>query len=116
MAEHILFAGWRGLVPGREKQALALGQKVGELLTKMGSDGLIEGLNTYQLDPHGGDLNMFMIITGESEKLAQVKQNPQFRECVIEANYCLEGYGLVDGVTGETGRNRTAILAKLFND
>ena len=34
MADHFIFFGWKGAVPGREKQALELGQKAGEFWTK----------------------------------------------------------------------------------
>lgn len=116
MADHILFAGWKGVVPGLEKMSRELGQETTEVLTKMASDGLIEKVFRYQLDPHGGDLNYFLIIIGEAQKLAQVRQDPKFRECIIKASYCLEGYGLVDGVTGETVAKRMAILTSLFKD
>ena len=114
MSDHILFAGWKGVVHGFEKMSLELAQETTEILTKMAGDGLIKNAFRYQLDPHGGDLNHFLIIIGEAENLAKVRQNPEFRKCMIKASYCLEGYGLVDGVTGETDRKRMDILIDLF--
>ena len=114
MADHVIFFGWKGTVPGREKQALALGQKATEFFTRMAKDDLIKKVQNCQLVPHGGDLNYFLIVSGEADKLTQVKMDPDFMDIVIEGGLCLEAYGVVDGVTGETATRRNAIWAKFI--
>ena len=113
MADHFIFFGWKGAVPGREKQALELGQKAGEFWNKMHKDGLINNVRMYVLTPHGGDLNYFWIVSGEADKLAQVKQDPKYIEMLVESDFCLQSYGAVDGVKGKTASSWMDTFRKL---
>ncbi|MBW2092214.1 MAG: hypothetical protein JRI34_08855 [Deltaproteobacteria bacterium] len=101
MADRVLFIGWTGVIPGREKQAAELATKATEYFNKLQADGKIESFETVILRPHGGDLNGFRLIKGEAEKLDAVKREETFRIQAIEANYCYQGYGIVDGIIGE---------------
>ncbi len=68
---------------------------------KLQADGRIESFETVLLSLHGGDLNGFVMLKGGAEKLAEVRRDDAFLDLLIEAGYCLEGFGLVPGYTGE---------------
>jgi hypothetical protein len=109
MADRVLFIGWDRVVPGREKQAIDLFQKSMQLYTKIQFEGGFESFDVILLDAHGGDLNGFSIIKGNADNIAEVRKNITWIEYMVEAGYCLEGVGAVDGYIGE-GINVTMTL------
>jgi hypothetical protein len=74
MANRILFLGWSRVVAGREQLAMQLWQKSMEYYTGLQSDGRIESFEPVLLWAHGGDLNGFVIVRGDAEKLAGVER------------------------------------------
>jgi hypothetical protein len=101
MTDRMIFIGWNRPVVGREQQAMKLFQKVMEYYSKLQSGGKIESFEPFMLTHHGGDLNGFIILRGEAKKLGEVREEQTFIENSIEAGYCLEGFGIVLGYTGE---------------
>ena len=101
MASRLLFLGWNRAVVGREKQAVQLFQKAAKTFTKWQNEGQISSHETVILSSHGGDLNGFLIIKGEAGKLANLRENSLFVDIVTEAMFCLEGFGVIRGHTGE---------------
>ena len=101
MADRVIFMGWNRPVVGREQQAMKLFQKSMEYWEKQKSEGQIEDHEPVFLTHHGGDLNGFVMVRGEAEKLSEVQKDDMFLDLSIEANYCLEGYGVIIGYVGE---------------
>ena len=101
MADRILFIGWNRAVVGREQQAMQLFQKSMEFYGKLQAEGQIESFEPVLLSLHGGDLNGFVLLKGEAEKLAEVRRDETFLDLTTEAGYCLEGFGIVPGLIGE---------------
>ena len=101
MADRVLFIGWNRPVVGREQQAMELFQKVVEFYGKLQADGRIESFEPVILAAHGGDLNGFFLLKGEAGKLAELREDDAFVQIVIEAGYCLDGFGVVPGYIGE---------------
>lgn len=101
MADRILFLGWNRSVTGREQQALKLFEKGMEFFGKLQTDGRIESFEPVLLSAHGGDLNGFVMLRGDAEKLSDVRQDDTFINFAIEANHCLEDFGVILGYIGE---------------
>jgi len=114
MADRLIFIGWNRPVVGREQQAMKLFQKVMEYYSKLQSGGKIESFEPVMLTHHGGDLNGFIILRGESKKLAEVREEAMFVEYSIEGGYCLEGFGIVSGYTGEGMKDIFSRWSKLI--
>ena len=114
MADRILFLGWNRVVAGREQQAMQLWQKSMEFYNGLQADGRIESFEPVLLWAHGGDLNGFVIIRGNAEKLAGVQEDNVFFDLVTEASYCLEGFGVVRGDIGESITSQLSRWSKLF--
>jgi hypothetical protein len=116
MADRVLFIGWNRPVIGREKQANQLFQKVMKYNAKLQADGRIESFEPVILSAHGGDLNGFILLKGSAQKLAEIREDNAFVDLVIEGGYCLEGYGIVAGYTGEGLTNVLSRWSKLLSD
>jgi hypothetical protein len=101
MADQILFLGWNRSVTGREQQAMKMFEKSMEFFGKLQADGRIESFEPVLLSAHGGDLNGFTLLRGDADKLVKVRQDDTFINLIIEANYCLEDFGLITGFIGE---------------
>ena len=101
MADRVLFIGWNRSVAGREQQAMQLFQKVMEFYGGLQAAGRIESFEPVILAAHGGDLNGFVLLRGEAEKLAEVQRDDTFVGFATEAAYCLDGFGIVPGFIGE---------------
>ena len=114
MANRILFVGWNRVLAGREQQAMQLWQKSMEYYTGLQSDGRIESFEPVLLWAHGGDLNGFIILRSDAEKLAGVQEDEMFFDMMVEAGYCLEGFGVVRGDIGESITNSMSRWTKLF--
>ena len=116
MANRILFLGWNRVVAGREQQAMQLWQKSMEYYTGLQSDGRIESFEPVLLWAHGGDLNGFIIVRGDAEKLAGVEEDESYFDLMAEAAYCLEGFGVVRGDIGESITNSMSRWSTLFTE
>ena len=101
MSNGVLFIGWNRSVAGREPQAMKLFMNVLEYYGKLQKEGKIESFEPVILAAHGGDLNGFVLIRGEEKKLDEIRREEAFLSNVIEANFCLEGFGVVRGYIGD---------------
>jgi hypothetical protein len=101
MADRILFIGWNRPIAGREQQANQVFQKSIAFYGKLQADGQIDSFEPVLLAAHGGDLNGFVILKGDAGKLAEIREDDAFIELVIEAGYCVDGFGVVPGYIGE---------------
>lgn len=101
MANQALFLGWNRPARGREEQAMKLWGKTMEYYGKLQAEGRIESFEPVILTAHGGDLNGFFLIRGDAEKLGEVRREDDFVNITIEADYCLDGFGVVTGYIGE---------------
>jgi hypothetical protein len=92
---------------------MQLFQKAREAWEKQKAEGQIESYEPVFLNYHGGDLNGFVMVRGEAEKLAEVQNDGTFLDLATEANYCLEGYGVIIGYVGEGATEVFTRWAKL---
>ena len=53
------------------------------------------------LKAHGGDLNGFVIIRGDQNRIAAFREDDAFVDIVLECGYCLDGFGTVEGFIGD---------------
>ena len=97
MANAVIFLGWNRPSVGREQQARQLFQKTLEFYGKLQTEGRIENFEPVILSAHGGDLNGFILIRGDAKKLSEIKRDETFVDLVIEGEYCVDGFGHVDG-------------------
>ena len=98
MAGHGVFIGWGDIVTGREQQS----RKVfGEALAYMAQQqqaGNIESHEVVLLSAHGGDLQGFMLMRGDRDKLFAAVTTPEFQRLVTRAGFIVHDFGVVRAV------------------
>jgi hypothetical protein len=101
MGTNVVFVGWDRPTPGRERMAVAHFQEFTQYLAGLQQAGTIQSFDTVLLNPHGGDLNGFGFIRGESGKLDALLSSEAWETHMIRAQLELEGFGYLRGVAGE---------------
>jgi hypothetical protein len=95
MADAGLFVGWGEVVRGRETEAVDLFNEILGYYTRLQEEGTIDSFEPVFLEPHGGDLNGFVLIRGEAEKLAALRVSEEFTQFSLRATLMVDGFGVV---------------------
>ena len=101
MGTNVVFLGWNQPMPGRERMAI---EHFGEYMQYLGGlqqAGTIQAFDAVFLNPHGGDLNGFVFIRGDSARLDALLSSEPWEMHLIRAGLELAGLGMLRGVTGE---------------
>jgi hypothetical protein len=101
MADHGLFVGWGAPVYGREEKGLGVFGESIEYYGRLQQEGRIESFEVGLLDPHGGDLDGFVLIRGTREQMAALRGDEDFRRLVIRGSLIVQSLGVVDVVLGD---------------
>ena len=109
MAKGVLFIGWGPAVRGRERKALQVFREAVQYWQRLQQSGQIDSFEPIALEPHGGDLEGFLLIKGDADKLAQLRIDQEFVSVNTRAQLVVENFGVVGGVYG-------AELQALFAD
>ena len=112
MADRALFIGWGQVVRGREQEALANFQDTVALYTRYQEAGRIEGFDVCLLEPHGGDLDGFMMVRGTAEQLNAIRADEEFRRNMTAGSLIVDGLGVVDAFLGEGVAREMAIYTE----
>jgi hypothetical protein len=95
MADSGLFIGWGEVVRGRESEAVEVFNETLAYYTRLQEEGTIESFEPVFLEPHGGDLNGFILIRGNAEKLAALRVSEEFTQLTLRATMIVNGFGVV---------------------
>ena len=95
MADGGLFIGFGDPARGRESQAVELFNDVLAYYGRLQEEGEIESFEPVFLEPHGGDLNGFILLRGDPEKLAAIRVSEEFTQFSIRAGLSVGGFGVV---------------------
>jgi hypothetical protein len=95
MADAGLFIGWGEVVRGRETEAIEVFNETLAYYGRLQEEGTIENFEPVFLEPHGGDLNGFILIRGEAEKLASLRVSEEFTQIATKATLVVENFGIV---------------------
>jgi hypothetical protein len=101
MGTNIVFMGWDRPSRGREAAATALFQEFMQYLGGQQQAGAIQSFESVFLNPHGGDLNGFTLIRGDSGKLDALLSSEAWETYMTRAGLLMDGFGFLRGVTGE---------------
>ena len=101
MADSGLFIGWGQVVRGREGTAVDSFNETVGYLGQLQGDGRIEDFEICFLDPHGGDLDGFMLLRGSAEQMDAVRRDEEFERHMVRANLNVENLGLISAALGE---------------
>lgn len=101
MPDRALFVGFGSPVRGREERAVEVFNEFAEMLDRMADDGRIQSAEPCLLDPHGGDLDGFVMVRGSAEQCAALPNDEDFRRAMTDAQLVVENLGVVPAVVGE---------------
>jgi hypothetical protein len=101
MADAGLFIGWGKVVRGREAQAVDSFNATVDFLGRRQGDGRIESFEICFLDPHGGDLDGFMLVRGSTEQVNALHGDEEFMRHVLRADLVVESLGIVHAYLNE---------------
>jgi hypothetical protein len=101
MDRNIIFFAWNRSIPGREQVS---GAHFNEFVAYLGAQaqaGAIHGFDVVFLDQHGGDMNGFFLIRGDSGALDALSASQEWLEHMTRAALHLQESGAVRGVSGD---------------
>ena len=114
MDSSVILFGWNRSIPGREKVSAAHFDEFVKYLGGLQQEGAIGAFDVVFLDAHGGDLNGFFMIRGESGKLDMLVSTTDWVTHITRASLHLEGSGVIRGVTGDEIMKRMAIWTSVI--
>lgn len=100
MAKGALFVGWGSIIAGREKTASRVLGEAMAYLERLKAEGAIESLDVVLLEPHGGELEGFVFLKGEKEKLAQLRVSDGFIQVIVGVQLVHSKVGVVGAYAG----------------
>jgi hypothetical protein len=100
MPDSGLFIGWGQVVRGREGPAVDSFNETVGYLGQLQGDGRIEDFELCFLDPHGGDLDGFMLLRGSAEQIDAVRRDDEFQRNMLRADLVVENLGIVGAALG----------------
>src|SRR5881227_3015891 len=109
MGSGVILFGWNRSVPGREHVSAGHFDEFVKYLGAQQQKGTIQGFDVVFLDAHGGDLNGFFLIKGESAGLDTLMSTTEWVTHITRASLHLDGSGVIRGVTGDEIMKRMAI-------
>ena len=109
MATSALVIGWGPTVRGREQKALQVFNEAIQYYTRLQQQGTIESFEPVALEPHGGDLQGFLLVRGDREKLNALRSSEEFLRLNNRAALVVDNLGVVTAFIGEE-------LQRLFAD
>jgi hypothetical protein len=114
MGSNVILFGWNRSLPGREKVSAQHFEEFVGYLGGLQQKGAIQSFDIVFLDTHGGDLNGFFLIKGDSANLDALVATNEWVTHITRAAFHLDGSGVVRGVTGDEVMGRMGLWTSLI--
>ncbi len=116
MADAGLFIGWGAPVRGREAKGLEVFNEVLSYYAGLQREGVIESFEPAFLEPHGGDLQGFILVRGSQDKLAQLRVDDEFVRLSTRAALIVEGLGVIGATLGDGLQDSVATYQQAISE
>ncbi len=114
MGSNVMLFGWNRSIPGREKVSAQHFAEFVQYLGGLQQKAAIQSFDITFLNSHGGDLNGFFLIKGDTSKLDNLVSTEEWLTHMTRASLHLEGSGVVRGVTGDEVMKRMALWTSVI--
>jgi len=114
MGSNVMLFGWNRSVPGREKVSAQHFEEFVKVPGRPAAEGCDSDIRCRVPRPHGGDLNGFFLIKGDSAKLDALVSTAEWITHITRAALHLDGSGVIRGVTGDEIMGRMALWTSLI--
>ena len=101
MADAGLFIGWGEVVRGREDRALDVFNETLALYGQMQSDGRIEDFEVALLNPHGGELQGYVMLRGSEAQMDAVGRDEDFQRVMTKGSLVVDDLGIIPAAINE---------------
>jgi hypothetical protein len=116
MADFGVFIGFGFPATGREEGAIKVFQELLSLLGSQQQQGKIENFEPVFLQPHGGELDGFVLVRGQRDKLDAMVASPDFQKNMIRAQAISGHVGVVNAVLGGELQNQMSSFLSDIQD
>ena len=116
MANAALFIGWGQPVRGREPQSVQVFNEAIQYYTELMRRGEIESFEPVALEAHGGDLQGFVLVRGDREKLDRLHQSEESQRLYARASFIIDNFGVVGATIGEEVQRLYSNLSQVTGD
>ena len=116
MADAGLFIGWGAPVRGREAKGLEVFNETLAYFGRLQQEGAVESVEAVILEPHGGDLQGFILLRGSEERLAQLRVDDEFVRASTRASLIVDGVGVVGAALGDGLQDSIATYQQAISD
>ncbi len=114
MSSNVIFFAWDRPTAGREQTSAAHFQEFVGYLMGQQQAGVVQSFEAVFLDAHGGDMNGFFLIRGDSASLDALVSSDEWVTHMTRASLHLDGSGAVRGATGDLVMQRMALWTGLI--
>lgn len=114
MGSNMLLFGWKRSIPGRENLSAQHFTEFVQYLTGLQQKGTIQSFDIVFLEVHGGDLNGFFLVKGDTAKLDALISTTEWITHILRASLHLENSGVVRGITGGEAMSRMGLWGSLI--
>lgn len=101
MENAAIFIGWKEAKVGREGHAGELFETALAYYRGLVDRGVLTSFEPVMLGRHGGELNGFILLRGDRDKLNILRDNDEFVTLTVKATHYLDGFGVVDAYIGD---------------
>jgi hypothetical protein len=114
MSSNAIFFAWNRALPGRESISSEHFNDFVAYLGGLQKAGSIQSFEAVFLNPHGGDMNGFFLIRGDSGRLDALMASDDWIRHMLRAAMHLDGSGAVRAVTGDPLMKRMELWRDLI--
>lgn len=114
MSSNTIFFAWNRSLPGRERLSAEHFNDFVGYVGALQKAGTIQSYEVVLLNSHGGDMNGFFLIRGESSKLDALMASDDWNRHMMRALLHLDGSGAVRGVSGDLVMKRMELWSGLI--
>jgi hypothetical protein len=114
MKKTALFIGWNRPLAGREAAALEHFQSAMNYMGKLKGAGTIDSFEPVLLNTHGGDMNGFVLLRGDNDKLNALVDTDEWRDMILKSNILLQQHGVIRAFVGEELQSEMGRYGKIL--
>lgn len=116
MTDTAIFIGWGMTVPGREHHAVKLFEESLEIFAGLKKAGEIESFEPVLLGPHGGELEGYILVRGEAEKLMRLQLREDMERLRVRAMTHHAKFSVIPAVVGDAAKRRLALFDEMVTE
>lgn len=95
-----VFIGWGPALAGRERKSVELFLETMRYFMELVAQGRLVSVEPVFLEPHGDDLEGFILIRGDREELNRLRNEEEVRRLMVKGGVTLQNFRVVGAVMG----------------